>query len=298
MLCVAMIAGCGEPPRGPFFGDEKFLRFGVQPGQEADEVRRVLEQNGQRLALRLEGKHFIAMGFSERSGAPGSVRVITLRGIVVSLDAAEANALSQGVAYRLLPAPGGLDHDADADGFEEVFVETIDGRALEGCISVYRIRDVGFVDSVGMQADALGMPLCASDLRDVDQDGRAELVATLRLESGEEPASIELPLWAEDHKFVSAPRDGRATRYLEVEAGIRRASLAAARRDADVGEAYRLGLELAAIARLSGADADTQIGLLQDAVAGLGPPDDLARRLARARERIRRGWLVASPADR
>ena len=136
---------CAGQPRSPFFGDERFLVVGVDPDAEADALARALESSGFRVVQRLRGQHFRALGAVDASGAAVKVRVVTARGIALALDPTLARAGQPALRYALLPPPSRETHDADGDGFEEVFVhELAEGAAP--CILVYRVRDSGFVD--------------------------------------------------------------------------------------------------------------------------------------------------------
>ena len=145
-LCVA--CACAAPAPRPFFGDERYLVLGVQPEQEADRLEQQLVESGHALQLRLRGQHFHALGFRDRHGLVGLVRVVTARGIVLALDSDTGDALRPAVRYRLLAPPSPQTHDADGDGFEEIYVERIGGPTSGRCVLVFRARDSGFVDAV------------------------------------------------------------------------------------------------------------------------------------------------------
>jgi hypothetical protein len=149
LLAAALGCGCAAQPRSPFFGDERFLVLGVDPDAEADALARQLEDNGYRVEQRLRGQHFSALGAADAERVATKVRVMTARGIALALDAAATDPLRPGLRYALLPPPSPDTHDADADGFEEVFVRITAPASGEPCIQVYRVRDSGFVDPVG-----------------------------------------------------------------------------------------------------------------------------------------------------
>ncbi len=152
LLCCA----CASQPRSPFFGDERFLVLGVDPDAEADELARQFEANGFRVLRRLRGQHFSALGVAASDGAAVKVRIVTARGIALALDAARSSPMQPGVGYALLTPPSSETHDADGDGFEEVFVQLLPTAAGSApCILVYRVRDSGFVDAVASNTYAL-----------------------------------------------------------------------------------------------------------------------------------------------
>jgi len=147
LLIGALLGACASQPPSPFYGDERFLVVGVDPDAEANAVVRQLEASGYKLERKLHGQHFSALGAVSAGGVPVKVRVVTARGIALALDAVAATPLQPGVRYALLPPPSSETHDADGDGFEEVFVQLLrDSEAP--CIQVYRVRDSGFVDKV------------------------------------------------------------------------------------------------------------------------------------------------------
>jgi len=149
LLTALLCCACASQPRSPFFGDERFLVLGVDPDAEADELARQFENNGFRVLQRLRGQHFSALGVAAADGAAVKVRVVTARGIALALDAAQSTPMQPGVRYALLTPLSSETHDADGDGFEEVFVQRLPTAAGSApCILVYRVRDSGFVDAV------------------------------------------------------------------------------------------------------------------------------------------------------
>jgi hypothetical protein len=147
---AAALCACGAPQRSPFFGDEKYLVLGVDPGAEAQALIADLEAQGYEAQPRLRGEHFSALGVIHPDSSNIGVRVVTMRGIALSLDRQPPTVFQPEIRYRLLPPPFPATHDADGDGFEELFVNVV-RSSPEGegaCIAVYRVRDVGFVDPV------------------------------------------------------------------------------------------------------------------------------------------------------
>jgi hypothetical protein len=141
-------AGCAAQPPSPFFNDERFLVLGVDPNAEVDALARQLETSGFTIVRRLHGQHFGALGAASADGRPVKVRVVTARGIALALDPNERDLTQPPRRYALLPPPSSETHDADGDGFEEVFVHVLPEAGDAPCIRVYRVRDSGFVDEV------------------------------------------------------------------------------------------------------------------------------------------------------
>jgi hypothetical protein len=142
------LAACASQQQGPYFHDEQFLVFGVDPDAEARALTRQLEKNGFFVARRVRGQNFSALGFSDARDVPQKVRVITRRGIALALDQQASTLLSQGVRYELIDGPALGTQDADGDGFEEIFVLVHRDAPAVTCIAAYRARDSGFVDAV------------------------------------------------------------------------------------------------------------------------------------------------------
>lgn len=154
LAAAAAVCACASQPASPFFGDDRYLVLGVDPNAEADTLAEQLEQSGYLVERTLRGQHFSALGATRPDGQPGKVRVLTVRGIALALDSTPGDPLQPAVHYALLAPPSRESHDADGDGFEEVFVATATG-AGSACILVYRVRDSGFVDLV---AESFALP--------------------------------------------------------------------------------------------------------------------------------------------
>lgn len=286
LLPSLLLVACGAPSQGPFFDDQRYLVFGVEPDAEAAALVERFEAAGRKLLLRVRGHHFTALGFDDGNGHAAAVRVITSRGIELALDPPPGDGLHDPVAYRLLAAPIEGTQDADGDGFEELFVERLVGGAREGCIEPYRVRDAGFVDPVPVELAELQGLGCVEDLRDVDSDGRVEPWLVLRA-SPIDPAaalSVGLPLVADRHRFVARPAQPPAVSALVSQRTARELTLADARVAGDAGRAYRAALELELIARLSGVAKAERAKALQAALEGVAvDPARLSAALARLR---------------
>ena len=262
---LGVLWACSAPVRGPFYGDEKLLRIGVDPLAEAAEVQSSFERAGHRVAHRLPGKHFIALSFRGPDGRPSAVRVVTARGIALALDAESANALTPGTEYGLLPRPLDTGHDADGDGFDELFVVQV--RAGRSCVLPYRVRDVGFVDALELDLAWLSSDPCIERVADRDGDGRIELLAPWTIT--DLPLSIQpevtVALFPEHHDYTPVARPdyyGEAISILELE-------LAEAQRAEDAERVYSIGVKLAALLALSGFGSEDQLAWLRAAIAGI-----------------------------
>jgi hypothetical protein len=148
LLAAALGCGCASQPPSPFFQDERYLVLGVDPDAETDALARQLEASGFRIVERLRGRNFSALGAAGPDGLPAKVRVVTARGIALALDPGARGHGQPVQRYALLPPPSDETHDADGDGFEEVFVHVLPDTGEPPCIQVYRVLDSGFVDAV------------------------------------------------------------------------------------------------------------------------------------------------------
>ena len=259
-----LLSACAGSSPGPFFGDERYLRFGVDPDAEAKQVVAHFERAGRRKQVQLRGRHFTALGFVDARGEPAAVRVLTARGIALALDSREGDALQPAQAFNLL-APPQEGHDADADGFEEVFVLRRQGG--RGCIEAFRIRDVGFVDPVSIEPGALQG--CAQELADVDADGVLELLVMLRypIEGLSEVPQVHIPLFAADHRFSPNPEHPAFADFVAVQRAARQGSLSTAARSGQGERALRIAVELAALEAFSQAPSPDPLAALEQALA-------------------------------
>jgi hypothetical protein len=291
-LVGLLMCACASTPaaRGPFFDDEKYLRFGVEPSAEADALIKERERIGDGLSLRVRGQHFTALGFVDRQGQPSVVRVVTARGIALALDGARAAALNATESFELLAPPRSDTQDADGDGFEEVFLAHTRG-ALR-CVRVYRVRDVGFVDLVPTDLTLFGQTSCASAMEDVDGDGHIELVVTVPLDGVAFPtqATVRVPLWARQHRFTHTAAPEALAAWNGAERSPRALELGEARRLLDIPWALQLAFELAALEVLDGKPAAAQLQTFDTALAGLVLTPDEQQAVRDARARIERAW--------
>lgn len=268
VLSIALLTGCATTPRAPFFNDAQYLRFGVDPRSEAETLVNNYAEHGERQALRIVGKDFTALGFMDRSGRSTRARIVTMRGIAVALDPEPESPLHVPARYALLASPLPDTHDADRDGFEEVFIE----QRMPGqpCLIVFRIRDVGFVDRVETRVRAFNREYCASAVRDADQDGKIELYADIELVDFElpQPPRLRLALWPERHSFSPQGTGDQLARYVAAQQAAREIDLDQARTTQDTVSARRLAVELAALTQVLGLPEQDQLAQFDRALAG------------------------------
>jgi hypothetical protein len=290
MWMAICLAGCASSPRqGPFYGDEKYLHFGIDPRTEAAALIKQQSDRLEPLALRIEGEHFTALGFMDRSGRATRVRVLTERGIQLALDPEPESALTTGIRYALLAPPVATTQDADGDGFEELFVERRDDGP--NCLLVYRVLDVGVLDAVQVDTRVFNTTLCPNAVADLDGDGRAELLVDVALTGFEgDPPHVQVPLWAAEHRFAPQANPAALARYVAAQRSARAPELAEAVRRHDFASCYRLSVELAALWHLLGRTPADQLSAFDRAMAGLVLTAPEQRAVASAREQIFVAW--------
>ena len=286
---AALAAACAGALEGP--RPEDWMRVGVEPGEEAVEVEAALREAGWTRTERRAGDGFVALAFER--GEQYAVRVVSRRGVVVALDSHEPDGLRERHGRVSLPEPPRS--DLDGDGREDVLVAR-DDDAGERCLAVVRVDPEGRAEALPIAGDALATGACASALTDVDGDGRLEAMVSLRWPQlavrGEVPGvDAPLVLTAEGWRPDGLPASHEAS---ETEA--RRAALEAAREGLDVGVSVRLGVELAALAHLSGAAMSAQVERFDAALEGLVLEEADAARVAEIRAAIALGWRAPDGA--
>ena len=167
LLLVLPLVACASQSPGPFFGDEKYLVLGVDPDAEANALIRDLASQGYSATPRVRGRSFTALGVQHPDQSSIGVRIVTVRGIALSIDRVKPTVFQEEVRYSLMQPPFRDTHDADGDGFEEIFVHVVRGQGstLRSCVAVFRVRDSGFVDPVDGKKFALAAPAESPDPR-------------------------------------------------------------------------------------------------------------------------------------
>jgi hypothetical protein len=295
-LLLAGAAGCATPSQGPFFGDEAYLHFGLDTQAEAKALIQTYADQSEPLALRLEGQHFTALGFMDKSGRATRVRVLTVRGIQLALDLEPATAWAPQTQYALLDAPIAGTQDADGDGFEDVFVERRTADAT--CLLMYHVLDVGFVDALASSVRLFGREWCATGMTDLDHDGRTELTVDIELFDfpGVTPR-VRVPLWQLEHRYPLRAKPDALARYVTAERATRAHELADARRHVDATSVERLAIELAALAHVLGESAQNQLASFDGALAGMVLNASEQQAVLEARRTIFKTWNDSPAAD-
>lgn len=288
--------GCGGPTR-PDFQDARWLKFGVEPSAEADRLREHLKQAGLTVTRRLDGDTFSALSVRNADGSSTMVRVVTRRGTVLAFDAEPELDRPAPVELDLLPPPLQHTHDADDDGFEEVFV--VGESPARRCIQGYRIVAEGHMKEVESDATALGPKACIARVTDVNRDGVVEGLVPF-----EHPAlacptlpSVDVPLVVHEGAFRYRPSTPVVQTWLRGRAARRQEEVDSARSAGRAEAVYRLAVELAVLESLRGRDRRAQVERFDAALKGVELPETLAACVSRARSFIYRGWRSVDAED-
>lgn len=290
-----LLAACGAPraTRAP----EEYLRVGVDPSGEAEAVARALEDAGFRTAQRVEGHGFVALAFVRESDGRRAIRVITRIGVAVALDSHESDGVRVRHGEVRLVEHGAAEHDLDADGRPEVAVARVEEGGGE-CLAVIRLFPDGRARAARIEAENVAPGSCASALDDVDGDGRLEAIVALEwpalaLSASSVPA-LRVALGADEGGWRAAATPAA---FVERERAERRRALSDARERLDVAYASRLGVELAALANVSGATVDAQVRAYDEALAGLVLREDERDRAQAVRAYIAAGWAQRARSE-
>lgn len=290
-LAMLAMLGCASTQPGPFFQDDRYLRFGVDPNDEAKAVIEGQKARNYVLAQRQLGRHFTALGFMDKQGRSSAVRVLTARGIAIALDHRPATPLEAETRYALLAAPIEGTYDADKDGFEEVFIE--ERSEVGPCVQVHRVRDTGAVDRVLVETRVWAEDVCPRAVIDLDGDAVVELVTEVELSgfsAGSTTLRMPLPLWAAEHRFLARAGTAPQRAWLTAERTRREAELQRARAKLDVTQSYVLGVELAALEHVAGEEPAAQLAAFDRALRGLVLSPREAAATLTARNRIYATW--------
>lgn len=287
-LTLSVVAACGSAESTPFFDDARYLHFGVDPRVEADAVESQLKRAGFHVDARAEGPHHVALGLVDAAAERTAIRVVTAVGTVLSLDG-DAN-IEHARRYKLLTPENLRGVRVLPQG--EIFVLVAGERADEACVAGFRIDSRGTLSRIVIDAGAVIVDGCASELLDSDGDGAVELVvhAAYRAFSIDDVPLVRVPLVAHGGGYRWVAGAGPVVTLLHEQQEVARQDLLAARRVLNVERAYRSAVELAALARFRGEGAGAQLRVFDDALRGLVLTGRQASQSERARGLIRAGW--------
>ncbi len=287
LLFSSLACGCGG--RRSLLPDySEWLAVGVSPEAEADALISGFERAGYTLIERIDGAGWIAF---EARRDPGlrAIRVVTSRGAALVLDSHEPDGVRpRHGRIELIPPPHPSGHDLDGDGRDEIVVGAWHGD--QRCLLPFRIRDTGEAHPLVPVLDELGPNACVEAIRDIDENGRMEGIAVLRMSelAHDVIPTIEAPLELDEHdRFRAGPPP---VRFLVEERDRRARALEEAVRNVDIRQVYRLAIELAALSRIAGNTRDAQLQTFDEAISRVVWTEDFAIEVRAAREFIENSW--------
>lgn len=271
LICLSLLgSGCATVPSGP---PPPTLRFGVDVAEEEQAVRIAFERAGYVMVERVAGEHFVAMGFADREGAARGVRVVTARGIALSLDSEPGSAMTSELRFVLRPLPA-RSIPAEQKGskgktLERFFVEELRPNEDTRCVRLYQVSRGGLVTQAGEGDDGAGVCLAESA---VGSGTELSVVSDVTVDDLPLPAVPVVPV------LMQADPEGKLTRevseadreahYRPVLAGLEQALAVAAAKQQAV-EVYRRAVEMAYVMGLLGEPVERQKAKLQEVFATL-----------------------------
>ncbi|MEM7436198.1 MAG: hypothetical protein AAF436_13655 [Myxococcota bacterium] len=181
VLALLVFASCAEPE--PVQDPLDYLRVGIDPSAEADEVIVDLQRAGYTLGRKVVGARYAA--FDAVRGADSTVRILTARGPSFALETPDVRTPRR-VRVALAPDPW---PDFDGDGEREVVVESREFGRI--CLLLLEVGAEGFVARAFAADRSWGDAPCVLALF----ERPARLRLEVRLPGGESPeARVVLPL--------------------------------------------------------------------------------------------------------
>ena len=326
-IALAMLLlACGTTPLP--IDDARHFRVGLDARTEANAIEARLHDRGWETVVRVDGPDAVGLAMRGDEGRT-ALRVITRRGVVLAVEAPTESL--ERTEVGLIDAPPDLDGDGfvellpaatDAalerrcfallrvlpDGSIAEVTPSFDGLGGSACLEALSdldgdgrfevVANVRFTALAWGSAPAIALPFAARlDASSASSASRASS------ESSESSASSASSESSASSASSESPRDpvagahwvlvtgARGREFFERERGDRSTRLLAARESGDVAAAYRLGVELAALARFRGADTRAQIDALRGASSGLVLGPTASHRFAEAVSFIQRGWV-------
>ena len=280
-----LAAGCGGPPplQDHLEKELKFLHVGVDPVQEAREVRASFAQRGMRVVTHLQGARFQAL--AARSPEASAVRVITSRGIAVAEDARSDDLFRPEYVQLLGTGPG--------EPAMLVVVRRGLGQSL-GCGRVYRVHDDGNALPQRVDVSSFGDLACLAGAEKRAR-GLTVRLAWPALSAGGTVPELEVPFrWETVRLDQPEPLVRRAAPAGEGEwLNDAREALSCTGAFAD---RQAVGVARAALALAAGSDVEAQLAAYSTCLAQTAATGDPVL-IAATRAHIGQGWLEAAVLD-
>ena len=241
ILGCVLAVGCAKAETAP--DPLSYLRVGVDPAVEAQAVAGRLAKAGYEVGHRVEGARYVA--FDARRGAHSTVRVITLRGPVLSVAVPDARAPAR-QRVALVPWPR---RDFDGDAEFDVIVALVEPERT--CFAWVQVDKGGFVREVFRPKSHWGELPCVRSI-----GGELELevnVPDCKVASAR--VRFLVARSAQDWTLLATPT---ARAHWEQETTRRTEAIARARAAGDSGAVERLACELRWFGKLSSLATDDQ----------------------------------------
>jgi hypothetical protein len=228
-----------------------YLQVGVEPKVEAEAILDDLRRSGFRIGRRFDQPGYVA--FDAFRGAEAIVRVVSARGVVLSLQAPDVR-WPERLSVALAPPPA---PDYDGDGRLDVVVSIRERDRT--CLAWAQVDGQGFVGEVFRPKLAWGEAPC---LLSIDAPARQASLEVGVPGAADRGARVRVPVRATPQGWRIDDSSGVTARWDE-EVGMRERALATAEARGDSATAARLRAELDWLGRLR-----------RDQAPVLEPPND------------------------
>jgi hypothetical protein len=329
-VTTLLLVAC-RAPAAPI-DDARHLRVGLDARAEADAIEAQLRGRGWVRVVRVDAPGAVGLAMRGDEGRT-ALRVVTQRGLVLAVEAPTESLersevglidaptdLDRDGFVELLPAATDAATERRCFAIARVLpdgslvevtpsFEGLGGSAclealvdLEGDGRLEVVAKVRFASLAWETAPSVALPFsplpaapAASRARPTE---RAAANADAADNAREDEGDRDDVSTADAARVVPGARwvlvsGARARDFFERERAERAARLADARSRGDVAAAFRLGVELAALARFRGADTHAQSEVLRATADGLELGPAAARRWADAAAFVARGWVDA-----
>ena len=232
--CVLLLACSKQEP--PVQDPLDYLRVGVDPREEADAILADLARNGFEVGRRIDEPSYVA--FDAVSGGDTTVRVVTSRGVVLSVETPDVR-WPERLSVKLAPDPR---PDFDRDGQRDVVVALRERDRT--CLAWAQISRDGFASEVFRPRVEWGDSPCIVEI----DPARPRLLLEVSVPSVPN-ARVRVPIMADASAWV-VDDSAAAKPVWERELSQRRKELDVREMQADTSGAARLRAELAWLEQL------------------------------------------------